>query len=71
MKKAIALSLLLPGCVSLSSYQKKEAELKDVRAQRASCETSLKTLQEDLEVKTDRLRKFNQVDENGTIRWVK
>lgn len=61
--------LFLPSCVPLSLYRKSLLELKEQKSKVASCEISLADVKNDLAVKNERLKKFRQVDDNGTILW--
>ncbi len=71
MRKVMALGLILTGCVSPGVYQKKVVEARDANAKLNSCESSLANLKQDLKQKNDRLRKFNQLNEQDEIRWEK
>lgn len=73
MKFRIVLALLpLCGCVSLGHHQRKLAEVRqqvvDAQQQKEEERKSCEGLRHELAVKDARLRSFNQLNDNGTLR---
>jgi hypothetical protein len=63
-----ALLFLQLGCVSLNKYRLIEFDRDLYKKAYVECSESLRKCRNDVQAKTDRLRYFNQVNSDGSLR---